>query len=170
MNRQNVYAFLLASTTGATGYFLGHKERESGKWWFPPQLMKKAQADSAAASTLILQPGTPTIPKGPIQIEINQPKPVDEKQIEFWKRPSRAAEIMRFGYPGFDNLRTFEDFIVSYDRRNRTPHWVMEHLTPERMAFNPEVDRSKCIFQPDNSIHPYFQSQNEDYRVGTILC
>lgn len=162
MNRQNIYAILLASTTSATGYFLGYKEKENPKWF--PKLMKKAMADSAAG-TLILQPGTPTIPKGPIQIEINQK---DEKEIEFWKRPSRAAEIMRFGYPGFDNLRTFEDFIVSYDRRNRTPHWVMEHLTPERIAYNPEVDRSKCIFQPDNSIHPYFQSQNEDYRVGTI--
>ena len=34
-------------------------------------------------------------------------------------RKSRASEIMQYGYPGFDNLRTFEDFVLSYDRRNR---------------------------------------------------
>nr|CAD2168963.1 unnamed protein product [Meloidogyne enterolobii] len=83
---------------------------------------------------------------------------------EFRKGPSRATEIMRFGYPGFDNLRTYEDFIVSYDRRNRIAHWVIEHLTKDVIAFNPDVDRSKCIFKPDTSIHPYFQSQNEDYK------
>ncbi|CAK5076446.1 unnamed protein product [Meloidogyne enterolobii] len=83
---------------------------------------------------------------------------------EFRKGPSRAAEIMRFGYPGFDNLRTYEDFIVSYDRRNRVAHWVIEHLTKDVIAYNPDVDRSKCIFRPDTSIHPYFQSQNEDYK------
>ena len=38
--------------------------------------------------------------------------------------PSRASQIMKFGYPGFDNLRTFEDFVLSYDRKTRTAHWV----------------------------------------------
>ncbi|TKR88000.1 hypothetical protein L596_012312 [Steinernema carpocapsae] len=78
--------------------------------------------------------------------------------------PSRVSEIMRFGYPGFDNLRTFEDFVVSYDRKTRTAHWVFEHLTPERMVYDPSVDRSKCQFRPDESMHPYFQSKNEDYK------
>lgn len=77
--------------------------------------------------------------------------------------PSRVSEIMKFGYPGFDNLRTFEDFVVSYDRKTRTVHWVFEHLTPERMVHDPSVDRSKCKFRPDESMHPYFRSLNEDY-------
>lgn len=34
-------------------------------------------------------------------------------------QPSRASEIMQYGYPGFENIRTFEDFVLSYDRRNR---------------------------------------------------
>uniref|UniRef100_A0A1I7YGJ6 Endonuclease n=1 Tax=Steinernema glaseri TaxID=37863 RepID=A0A1I7YGJ6_9BILA len=78
--------------------------------------------------------------------------------------PSRVSEIMKFGYPGFDNLRTFEDFVVSYDRKTRTAHWVLEHLTPERMVYDPSVDRSKCQFRPDESMHPYFRSLNEDYK------
>lgn len=38
------------------------------------------------------------------------------------EQPSRASQIMRYGYPGFDNLRTFEDYVLSYDRRNRLLH------------------------------------------------
>uniref|UniRef100_A0A0N5CD87 Endonuclease n=1 Tax=Strongyloides papillosus TaxID=174720 RepID=A0A0N5CD87_STREA len=78
--------------------------------------------------------------------------------------PSRASQIMKFGYPGFENLRVYEDFVLSYDRKTRTAHWVLEHLTPERMQYSPNVDRSLCQFRPDTSIHPYFQSQNDDYK------
>uniref|UniRef100_A0AC35U2T2 Endonuclease n=1 Tax=Rhabditophanes sp. KR3021 TaxID=114890 RepID=A0AC35U2T2_9BILA len=77
--------------------------------------------------------------------------------------PSRASQIMKYGYPGFENLRVYEDFVLSYDRKTRTAHWVLEHLTPERMKRNPLVDRAKSAFQPDVSIHKYFQSQNTDY-------
>jgi endonuclease G, mitochondrial len=71
---------------------------------------------------------------------------------------------MRFRF--FKNNNNFlKDFIISYDRRNRVAHWVIEHLTKDTIAYNPDVDRSKCIFKPDISIHPYFQSQNEDYKV-----
>ncbi|VDM52830.1 unnamed protein product [Angiostrongylus costaricensis] len=78
--------------------------------------------------------------------------------------PSRASEIMRYGFPGFDNLRTFEDFVLSYDRKTRTAHWVCEHLTPSSLKYDPSVDRSKCEFRPDESVHKYFQSENSDYR------
>ncbi|KAI1730600.1 DNA/RNA non-specific endonuclease domain-containing protein [Ditylenchus destructor] len=71
----------------------------------------------------------------------NKPSAEMKLDDEFWKKPSRASEIMKFGYPGFDNLRTFED----------------------RMTYDASVDRSKSEFKPDNSIHPYFRSQNSDY-------
>ena len=32
------------------------------------------------------------------------------------------------------------------------------------MAYDPEIDRSKSMFQPDLTIHPYFRSLNEDYK------
>lgn len=73
---------------------------------------------------------------------------------------------MKFGYPGFDNLRTYEDFVLSYDRRTRTAHWVIEHLTPDQMIYDSSVDRSKSEFRPDTSIHTFFQSQNFDYFVS----
>ncbi|CAB3399660.1 unnamed protein product [Caenorhabditis bovis] len=79
-------------------------------------------------------------------------------------QPSRASQIMVHGFPGFDNLRTFEDFVLSYDRKTKTAHWVCEHLTPDMLVYDKSVDRTKCQFRPDESIHKYFQSQNEDYK------
>lgn len=77
---------------------------------------------------------------------------------------SRHHEIMRHGYPSFETIRTYGNFVLSYDRRNRTPNWVMEHLTPERIQRQGSVDRSKCEFFEDSSIHPYFRSSNNDYK------
>ncbi|CAI5454651.1 unnamed protein product [Caenorhabditis angaria] len=78
--------------------------------------------------------------------------------------PSRASQIMTHGFPGFDNLRTFEDFVLSYDRKTKTAHWVCEHLTPERLVHDKSVDRAKCAFQEDKSLHQYFRSTNQDYK------
>lgn len=64
---------------------------------------------------------------------------------------------MRFGFPGLDHVRSYDNFVLSYDRRNRVAHWVFEHLTKERLKNNGCVDRSKCDFKPDTSIHPYFR-------------
>lgn len=79
---------------------------------------------------------------------------------------SRVSQIMRFGFPGLDNVRSLDDYILSYDRRNRTAHWVFEHLTAETVAYNEKVDRSKCEFVEDESIHPYFRSSNADYKAS----
>ncbi len=94
---------------------------------------------------------------------------------------------MRFGFPGLDNVRPLDDYVISYDRRNRTAHWVFEHLTSDGVAYNKNVDRSKCDFGESNftllcnlivqifrisilflvedqTIHPFFRSSNSDYK------
>ncbi|CAB3229657.1 unnamed protein product [Arctia plantaginis] len=76
----------------------------------------------------------------------------------------RISQIMKYGFPGLDNVRSYDDFVLSYDRRNRVPHWVFEHITKDHVAKNDAVDRSKCEFHPDESIHPFFRSQNTDYK------
>ena len=48
-------------------------------------------------------------------------------------KSARIGEMMKHGYPSLDNLRVFEDFVLSYDRRTRVPNWVFEHLTPAKM-------------------------------------
>ncbi|KPJ07662.1 Endonuclease G, mitochondrial [Papilio machaon] len=77
---------------------------------------------------------------------------------------TRVSQIMKYGFPGMDNIRSYDDFVLSYDRRNRVPHWVFEHLTKKHIEKNDQVDRSKCDFTPDESIHPFFRSQNSDYK------
>lgn len=76
----------------------------------------------------------------------------------------RVSEIMKYGFPGLDHVRSYEDFVLSYDRRNRVAHWVFEHLNKERLQSTKEISRSKCEFKPDPSIHPYFRSDNSDYK------
>ncbi|XP_013149623.1 PREDICTED: endonuclease G, mitochondrial [Papilio polytes] len=77
---------------------------------------------------------------------------------------TRISQIMKYGFPGMDNIRSYDDFVLSYDRRNRVPHWVFEHLTKQHIEKNDQVDRSKCDFTADESIHPFFRSQNSDYK------
>jgi endonuclease G len=77
---------------------------------------------------------------------------------------NRISQIMRFGFPGMDNIRSYEDYVLSYDRRNRVAHWVFEHITAESVKHNDEVDRARCDFKPDESIHEYFRSLNSDYK------
>lgn len=70
---------------------------------------------------------------------------------------SRISQIMKYGFPGLDNIRSFDNYVLSYDKRNRVAHWVFEHITAESIKANEGVDRSKCDFKPDESIHPYFR-------------
>lgn len=37
-------------------------------------------------------------------------------------------------------------------------------MTKERLQYNSEVERSKCEFKTDQSIHPFFRSENTDYK------
>ncbi|EJD73648.1 hypothetical protein LOAG_18939 [Loa loa] len=117
-------------------------------------ILKRANAATAQLPVTTVQP--PHILTGPSSI-------LDIDHVK--EQPSRASQIMRYGYPGFDNLRTFEDYVLSYDRRNRIAHWVVEHLSAEKLVYNSSVNRSKCQFHEDPSIHPYFKSTNDDYKA-----
>lgn len=77
---------------------------------------------------------------------------------------SRMSEIMRFGYPGFENIKAKDDYVLSYNRRLRIANWVCEHLTASTgTVYNEDVDRRRCDFVVDPSIHPLFSTTNEDY-------
>uniref|UniRef100_A0A915PFR7 Endonuclease n=1 Tax=Setaria digitata TaxID=48799 RepID=A0A915PFR7_9BILA len=120
--------------------------------WTDKYLLKYASAATAQ------------LPAGAVQqYNLVAESPTNIKDLK--EQPSRASQIMRYGYPGFDTLRTFEDFVLSYDRRNRIAHWVVEHLSSDRLVYNSSVDRSKCQFQEDSSIHPYFKATNADYKA-----
>ena len=74
-----------------------------------------------------------------------------------------ADKIMKFGYPSLENLRVYDDFVLSYDRRNKNAHWVFEHLTPDKLNLK-NVDRSKSQFCPDDVIHEKFRSLLTDFK------
>lgn len=76
---------------------------------------------------------------------------------------TRESEIMRFGYPGVENIKTKDDYVLSYNRRLRLANWVAEHLTA-RNVYNRYLDRGRCDFLSDPSVHPLFSTSNEDYR------
>ena len=69
----------------------------------------------------------------------------------------RISQIMKYGFPGLYNVRSFDNFVLSYDKRNRVAHWVFEHITPECCKPNDQVDRALSEFTPDESIHPFFR-------------
>lgn len=85
------------------------------------------------------------------------PDTIEEKKSDATNVPNRVSQIMKYGFPGLDNVRSYSDYVLSYDRRNRVAHWVFEHLTADGVKSNPTVDRSKCDFKPDESIHPFFR-------------
>ena len=64
---------------------------------------------------------------------------------------------MRHGFPSLSNVRSFEDYVLSFDTRTRVPSWVFEHLTEQSVAKNDDVDRQKCQFTEDKSFHEYFR-------------
>lgn len=72
-------------------------------------------------------------------------------------------ESRRFGLPSKDNIRLFNDFIVSYDRRLRAPGWVIEHLTPEKLKYREGGPGRRENFKEDTTIHQYFRAQLKDF-------
>ena len=77
---------------------------------------------------------------------------------------SRVSTIMKHGYPSYDSVRTYRNFVLSYDRRLRSANWVFEHLTPTSLEKNNSVSRKNCDFFEDQSIHPSFRTRNADFK------
>ncbi|KAG8316901.1 hypothetical protein J6590_037246 [Homalodisca vitripennis] len=94
---------------------------------------------------------------------ISNSNPVTVQEISPSSK-SRVGQIMKYGFPSLDNVRSLDDYVLAYDKRNRVANWVFEHLTYERVKHNDAVDRSKCQFTEDTSIHDYFRSKNTDYK------
>lgn len=77
--------------------------------------------------------------------------------ISIRSHATRISQIMKYGFPSLDNVISYNDFVLSYDKRNRVAHWVFEHLTAESVGYKNEVDRSKCKFTEDDHIHHFFR-------------
>lgn len=96
--------------------------------------------------------------------EVQLPPTANGSPMEVDTNYDFVATTMQFGFPGYDTLRSRKSFVLSYDRRNRVPNWVFEHLTSEGIQYNENVNRQKSEFFEDSSIHQYFRSTNSDYK------
>lgn len=79
-------------------------------------------------------------------------------------RNSNVSEIMKYGFPSLENVRTFDDYVLAYDRRNRNAHWVFEHLSPDKLPSKQTANREKSNFFEDDKIHEKFRSYLKDYK------
>ena len=84
------------------------------------------------------------------------------QQLQFKVDHSISCHQLLFSNPS-------RDYVISYDKRNRTAHWVFEHLTKASVARNEEVDRQKSSFIEDEAVHPFFRSTNADYKVNLFF-
>lgn len=100
-------------------------------------------ADKCNDFQLIPKPGLPIF--GTVSAATALVPASNNNSVSF---PGRVSEIMKYGFPGMDNIRSYSDYVLSYDRRNRVAHWTFEHLTPQSVDANDQVDRSKsdCKF------------------------
>ncbi|XP_072948133.1 endonuclease G, mitochondrial [Epargyreus clarus] len=130
------------SAVGLTGYYVGVVSKEEENHIF---------VDGRPLRSMPALPIFGTVSAAAPFVDSGSPK-------------DRVSQIMKYGFPGLDNVRSYDDFVLSYDRRTRVPHWVFEHLTKEHVMKNDQVDRSKCDFMADESIHPFFRSLNSDYK------
>lgn len=118
-----------------------------------------------------------TAPTVPAQAPPAQQRTVD--QVE------KAKSILPFGFPGkrppavsdaerkdlgliyflgpVNDLLYRNAYVVSYNRRDRNPNWVAEHLTAASLQRAEGVDRIKSTFQEDPNIPPQFRARLADY-------
>lgn len=106
----------------------------------------------------------PVLPALPIFGTVSAATPFSPAVVQSSSTSQCLPHITHFGFPSFDQIREFENYILSYDRRNRVPHWVFEHITPENIKKSDSVDRSLSEFKADEKIHPYFRAENSDYK------
>ncbi|XP_051872176.1 nuclease EXOG, mitochondrial-like [Pristis pectinata] len=70
--------------------------------------------------------------------------------------------LERFGLPLLGTgVRYYTNHVSSYDQAKRTPRWVLEHITKEKVQGT--ATREHCRFKPDPSVPPWFSATNEDY-------
>ena len=90
--------------------------------------------------------------------------PYDNKASVGSVGSSNTSQIMKYGFPSLENVRIFDDFVLSYDRRNRNAHWVFEHLSPDKLPSKRVANRDKSKFFEDDKIHKKFRSLLKDYK------
>ncbi|EGD75001.1 hypothetical protein PTSG_12560 [Salpingoeca rosetta] len=88
--------------------------------------------------------------------------PVAHAQSTTTTPPARLPTLP-YGFPDMGQLKHRPYHVISYNQALRIPNWVCETFDEETVKAG-TTDRKHCPFKTDNSIHPYFQSVDSDYR------
>ncbi|KAI9318008.1 hypothetical protein BX666DRAFT_1933827 [Dichotomocladium elegans] len=76
----------------------------------------------------------------------------------------KAKTILPFGFPGPVNDLLYRNaYVVSYNRRDRNPNWVAEHLTAASLKRQEGVERGNSTFVEDKAIPEKFRARLSDY-------
>ncbi|XP_017083556.1 endonuclease G, mitochondrial [Drosophila eugracilis] len=78
---------------------------------------------------------------------------------------NHIADIMKYGFPGLDEIHVYKNFVLSYDRRNRIAHWVCEHLTGDclTMKDTQKLEKPKAYIS-DVTIPQMFSADMRDFK------
>ena len=71
-------------------------------------------------------------------------------------------KLLKYGLPqrSPEHLR-YKNHALCYDQAKKTPRWVLEHLTRDKVKG--DANRMHSAFKPDLNIPAAFQSSNDDY-------
>lgn len=78
------------------------------------------------------------------------------------KSDTEDDKLLKYGLPqrSSDYLR-YKNHVLCYDQARKTPRWVLEHLTRDKLKG--DANRMYSAFKPDQNIPVVFQSNNDDY-------
>ena len=77
--------------------------------------------------------------------------------------PVDPAGVFQYGSPGpINDLAARRSTVSCFDRRQRNPHWVAEHITPESLLMK-NGDRRHSYFVEDDSLPEKFRAKLKDY-------
>ncbi|CAO3631943.1 unnamed protein product [Mucor fragilis] len=79
-------------------------------------------------------------------------------------RQEPPNSVLKFGNPGpISDLFQRTAYTASFNRRDRIPHWVGEHLTAESLRRGQDVSRDKSRFTGDKAVPDLFRVYTNDY-------
>lgn len=117
-------------------------------------------AAGAAATTLLLSSRSD---RKPTSTSTAAPPPAKSYVPKDIIPPVEPSGLFQYGFPGpVSDLHPTLSTVSAFDRRNRNPLWVAEHITPASLALN-NGDRRHSIFVEDGTIPAKFRAKLLDY-------
>ena len=90
-------------------------------------------------------------------------QPSHARQFKDLIPPVNPNGLFQYGFPGpVNDLHPTLSTTSAFDRRNRNPLWVAEHITPASISAN-NADRRHSIFVEDETVPEKFRAKLKDY-------